>query len=530
MIKQIFFGNDCYIEIVKKRAQGLLDGYRQNIAIVGDELVGKTTLVTTFLRDFSDNRIIMVYLETRPESVSTFAKRFIGILLFNFLSNSGIPLKEDLQFLINKSEKFIPRTTEQIRALLTALEKRRKNTIFTDLLTLCDTLYQETQKSCIIIFDEFQNLEKLGLPHLYRDWSKLLIAQKTTMYVIVSSQKYKTKSILSKDLSLLFGNFELINVEPFSIKTTEEYLNDRLSALNFNQGLKNFLVHFTGGVPFYLNLIVDEIIKSPDTHLADILSNLLYDSSGILNQRFSLSIRRFTDITAHKECLDILHLIACGHNRLKDIAHLLKKQIPELNKRLTSLLETDVISRSADFLKISDRVFGFWLRFVYQEKQNSLSFDVTNQRLKLHERIDAMIEDFLHQAQKPVLERMAELLRHFENETIQIEKKKIKLNHFREIKPLELQSPGIREGLLGRSQEGIWIIAFKDERLTESDITEFSRECRKYRSRLERKIIITFRDMDANARLRALDEKIWAMDINSLNQIFDLFFMPRVIA
>lgn len=525
-----FLGNEHHIQTIEKRVLGLLEGYRQNIAIVGDELVGKTTLVTTFLERFSDNRLVMVYLESRPEPIASFARRFIGVLLYNFLSNSAQPLKEDLEFLVSKSEKYIPRTVAEIRSILAALEKRKKTNIFTDLLTLCDTLHQETQKSCVVIFDEFLNLEKMGVGTIYRDWSKVLISQKNTMYIIISSQKFKTKTILSKDLSLLFGNFEIIGVEPFNIKTAESYLDQRLGQTSTTPQVKDFLVHFTGGLPFYLELITEELVKSAPAGLTDILVNLLYDSSGALNQRFSVYVKRYADLAASKEYLDILHHLACGHNKIKDLAHLIKKPVKELNKRVSLLLETDVVSRNADFLKINDRVFGFWLRFVYQEKNRSLTFDPRNQKARLEEKIGAMVQEFLAQAKKPVLERVEELLRHFEDETIQIEKKKIKLTRFREIKPLELETPNIRDGLLGRSNEGTWIIAFKNDSLTENDITEFSRECRKYRNRLEKKIIVTFRDIDANTRLRALDEKIWAMDMNSLNQIFDLFFMPRVIA
>ncbi len=45
-----------------------------------------------------------------------------------------------------------------------------------------------------------------------------------------------------------------------------------------------------------------------------------------------------------------------------------------------------------------------------------------------------------------------------------------------------------------------------------------------------RKIIIALQDIDTNARLRALEEKILTCDLNNLNQILDLFYQPRVIA
>jgi predicted helicase len=72
-------------------------------------------------------------------------------------------------------------------------------------------------------------------------------------------------------------------------------------------------------------------------------------------------------------------------------------------------------------------------------------------------------------------------------------------------------------------------MAFKQDVLTENDITEFVKECRKYRHKLQRRIIIAFRDIDANAKLRALEEKILTWDLNNLNQILDLFSKPRVI-
>jgi len=530
MNKEKFFDRESYIETIEKRIFALKDGYRQNIAIVGDELVGKTSIIFKLLDRLHDNSIITVYLEGRPESISSFVKRFIAILLYNFLINSGLPLQEDLDFLIKRSEKYIPKTTEKIKSILSAVAKRKKNNIFTELLSLTESIYQETGKSCVIIFDEFQNLENLGLGNLYKDWSKLLISQKNTLYIITSSMKFKTKYILSKDLSLLFGNFEIIEIEPFDIRTAEQYLDLKLKNINLDAGLKDFLVNFTGGYPMYMGVIADAILKSENIKLAETLETLLFDASGILNQRFSNYIKRFLDSGFNNDYISILYLIASGHNKIKDIAHILHKQKKELNTRISHLLELDTITRSADFLKINDRIFGFWLKFVYQEKLQSLTFDAKNQKEKFRDNIEAIIQDYLSYARKPIRERFTEVLNLFEDEAVQMERKKVRLHHFREIKFLEFHNRNIKQGLIGRSQESIWIMAFKQDILTEEDVTEFSKECKKYRHKLQRKIIVTLKDIDSNTRLRALEEKVWAWDINNLNQILDLFSKPRVIA
>lgn len=530
MTKNKFFGRKNHLDLLDKRINGFIQGYRQNIAIIGDELVGKTSLISCLLNKFYDNRIITIYLEVRHETLESFANRFAGVMLYNFLGNSAIPLKEDIDFLLLKAQNFIPKTCDKIRQILTLLKRRKKNAIFTELLTLCDIINQETGKFCLVIFDEFHNLERLNGINLYKEWPKLLISQKTTMYIIASSMSSKTKTILSKNLSLLFGNFELINVEPFDIKTSAEYLEDKLHGLQIKNTVKDFIVHFTGGYPFYLEVISDEFNKTEGASLIDILENLLFNSSGILNQKFLSYIKRFLDSANTSDYVSILYLIASGRNKIKDIAQISHKPQKEIMARLNRLIELDVITRSADFLKINDRVFGFWLKFVYQEKLHSLTFDAANQQKEFRGKINTMIEEFLAHMQKPLTERMAELLRLFEDEVMQLDRSKIRLNHLREIKPLEFSAKRLKYGLIGRSTTSLWILAFKQELLTEDDITEFEKECKKYRHKVQRKVIITLGDIDINTRLRAMEKKILAWDINTVNKIFDFYSKPWVIA
>jgi len=529
MNKDKFFAREQNLDVLNKRVQGLLEGYRQNIAIIGDEAVGKTSIIFKFLERFSHNYLLFVYLETRHETLAVFVKRYIGVFLYNFLSNSGIPLKEDLDFLILKSQNYIPRTVEKIKILLAAV-KRRRTDVFADLLTINDILYQETGKSVVVILDEFQNLESLGFKGLYREWSKVLISQKNTMYIIISSTKYRAKSILSKNLALLFGNFEVMTIEPFDIQTAERYLEYRLKEQGLPGALRDFIVHFTGGHPLYLELVSEAMKNSIEPDAANILERLLFDSSGALNQRYSNYLKRFLDSPNSNDYLSILHLVANGRNKIKDIAHIMRLTKKELNLRIGRLLELDTVTRSADFLTINDRVFGFWLKFVYQSKLNSFTFDAKNQKALFCEKIEEMIQDFFRQSRKPIAERMFELLRLFEDELIQVERRKIRLNHFREIKPLEFHNRNLKSGLLGRSTESLWIMAIKPEAITEEDIADFSRECKKYRHKLQRKVIVTLKDIDANTRLRAMEEKIWTWDINNINHMLDLYCKPWVVA
>lgn len=293
MIKDKFFDRKSYIQILDKRVSSLKEGYRQNIAIIGQEDVGKTSIVSRFLACFSDPRIITVFIEIRPESLDSFAKRFICALLYNFLINSGLDLKEDIDFLVAKSYRYIPQTCEKINFILNELSRRKRVNIITELFSLPEIINQETGKFTVIFLDEFHNLENLDVKNLYKEWGKLLILQKNTLYAITSSRIFKTKAILSKQLSLLFGNFEIITVEPFDIHTSASYLDQHVPSLKLNPGLKDFIINFTGGYPLYLELIADALSKANiSVELPDILENLLFNTSGILNQRFYNYIKR----------------------------------------------------------------------------------------------------------------------------------------------------------------------------------------------------------------------------------------------
>jgi hypothetical protein len=530
MIKDNFFNRKVYLDILEKRVVALKDGYRQNIAFIGDEQVGKTAILHKFLNSFLDNRFILLYVQARPESLLLFCRRFAGVLLYNFLCSTDSQLKEDLEFLIEKSSAYVPKTVSKIKQILSDAQGRKKENVFSELMSLGNIIHQETGKFCVVIFDEFQNLESLGIKSLYKEWAQRLMLEKTTMFVIASSSVYKAKAILSGDLSLLFGNFEVITVEPLDVKSSCEFLKLRLQSINVKDEVKNFIVHFTGGYPVYLDIISQSLIKSSPAALVDALENLLFSSSGVLNQKFSNYLKRFQDVQFGSDYLAILHLISGGRNKVKDISHILKKPVKLVNSRVSYLMGIDVIVRCGDFLKISDRVFGFWLKFVYQEKMDALIFDAFAQKAAFRKNIEAMLHEFIFSAQKPVAERVAEILKLFADERAQIERKKITLNHFREIKPLDFESRSLKEGLICRSSESLWIFGFKQDVLTEEDISEFSRECKKYHNKLQKKIIVTLKDIDANSQLKALDEKVWTWDLNSLNQIMDLFSKPRIIA
>ncbi|MEW6170703.1 MAG: ATP-binding protein [Candidatus Omnitrophota bacterium] len=534
---QNYFAREDILDNLNKRLNGFKQGYRQNIAIIGDELTGKTSLLHNFLSKFNDPEIIPVYLELRQDPTRHFFNRFIGTILYNFSKSNFQDIPENLDSLISINQNIIPETINKIKNILSSIEKTKEEEIFLEILDMIDNLGREANKFIILIFDEFQYLEELKLKNLYREWSKKIMIQKNIMYVVTSSYKFKARSILTRDLALLFGNFEIIDLEPFDIEESNLFIQQSLQPLNLEKNLVNFLIHFTGGHPFYLKIILQTIqdlaLKNNNVIDSDIvingLENILFDNLGMLNLRFLHYLDKLIGTKGTSDYLSILFSIANGHNKLKDIAFIIHKQRKDISIKINRLLELDVISKTGDFFKINDRLFCFWLKYVYQEKLNAMSFDTKASRQIFIRKINRMINDFILISNKELLERVMELFRLFNDESVQLEKKKFRLNHFKEIKPLQFDSQRIKEGVLGRSTDSLWITALKKDKLNEEDIVDFINECKKYKHKVQHKIIIAFNEADTNVKLLAKEEKIWTWNIANINYLLDLYSKPRIV-
>ena len=75
------------LDTLLKRTLDFKDGYRQNIAILGEESIGKTTLLNAYLKDWSEEKLVPVYVDVAPCEFSLFVKRSLNSLFYNFLKS-----------------------------------------------------------------------------------------------------------------------------------------------------------------------------------------------------------------------------------------------------------------------------------------------------------------------------------------------------------------------------------------------------------------------------------------------------------
>ena len=526
VIGEQFFGREETLGLLRKRVNALTEGYRQNIALTGQNLAGKSSILHHFLYNFQDNRILTIYVEIADEPFTFFAQRFIGSLLYNFLRSKGQEPKEDYETLIEEAKQFIPYTIKSIRDIQDLTRKKDLDSAYSLLFDLTNIVKGETGKSCVIILDEFHNLASLCVKHPFKNFGKKIMIQKDTMYIVTSSQVATVKRILNEKLSLLFGNFEVIQVKGFTIKNATVFLDNRFKYMRIPADIKNFIISLTEGNPFYLDTIsqaVRDVVSSMTFKrvnqevLIDALVKTLFNSKGCIFQYLNSSLETLKQKKSSEVYISILISIANGSYRLKEISKAVKKRTGDVSKYMNDLIEMNILYKNGSFYKFIDKMFGFWLRFVYQKKRSAIISYLPDRIRIFRGEMKYLTDAFTNEESKDILSRVAALFKLFDSETITILDKEFKLPAFSSIAIMRFDNGD--PYILAKANKKAWVISANHDELKDLDIIDFADRRKALKFPVQEKILIAISGIEINAHLLAKEEKISIWSIETLNQI-----------
>jgi len=526
-----FFGRDDVLHVLKKRANALKGGYRQNVALTGQMLSGKSSILYQFLYTLRDASLIPIYIEVVEEHFSSFADKFIATLLYNCLLSLGHGAKKDLHELIKLSEGLIPHTVSGIKKVRQEVARKNYNDAYKKLLNLTSILKEETGKSCVVILDEFHNLEFLKVKKAYLHFGKIIMIQKDTMYIVSSSQKNTIKKILAEKLDLLYGNFEVVEVSGFDNKTAKAFLSEKLQNVILPGVYADYLIDFTDGNPFYLDVISKKLLEIANFRklvsidedaLIEALASLVHNTNGTVNQYFTNNIMSLLEKDLRTDYLDLLIAIAAGCNKTGDMARWCGKKSPRgLSDKIGRLIELGMVYRNGIFYEVHDKVFKFWLKAVYHKKKSVLIDDVVNRMNDFKKVVAADVDEYASESKKSVQERIVELFSFWGGELVEIEKKTRRLPRFARI---DVQTYGRSEGILGyQKPDRYWVCEIMKDKIEETDVSDFIERRYPGRDKIGRKIVIALDGIERNALLLAKEKNIWVWDLTSINSLLRLY-------
>ncbi len=528
------------LDLMRRRVADLKEGYRQNLALLGSPNVGKSTVLQRFLLDLDDSVIVPVYLNLENRDVHYFASKLLRSILYHFCKIKGLPTSDELSSLLETARPLLPLTVERVAVLNAFIEKGKFAEAYEGLIEFPDVFTRETGLFCVLILDEFQTMEEFGIPDVFRRLADRITTQRNCLYIIASSFEEQARKILSEKLTLLFGNFELVSLEPFDLRASQVFITSRMGEVKMGVQLHNFLADFTGGRPLYLDVLVQELInlsaiyKQQEIYtplVIQAIENMVFNRWGALSRHFDLVLNRLCIGKSNRLVMDLIMALANGAHKIKDLVEILGAKQSPVTQRLNYLVDEDIVERNGSHFHIKDKMMRYWVKYVFERRIRSIEMEPGRLKKEFKDELARSIGAFQATCRKDLSSRMTELLYCFDNEQFSLKGRSYKLPVFRNIKSLKMRQRGgnLMDVLHAETDEGAWLVILRKDPVAEGDISVVADEARKMGLKIKRCIIVSLSELDDGAKLKALEERMWIWNEPELNSLMNLYEKPYIV-
>ena len=343
-----FYGRERELEVLRETAR-LSVQTSQFTVILGRRRVGKTTLM---LKGAEGTRSVYLFIARRSERV----------------------LCEDLQRAAAESGIDIPGRMETFGDLFRAL------------------MLSSAQEPLTVMIDEFQNLEHVSpgaFGSIQETWD--LLKDRARMNLVVSGSVHSLMVRIFEDSRepLFQRSTRKLEVTPFRTSELKAILGDHNPSFA-NRDLLT-LHMLTGGVPWYVELLMDAGAVTGDAMLSSALSPgsvFLREGDDLMRAEFGREGRVY---------LSMLQLIASGVNRRAELEDILDTSAGEYLRRLEQ--EYGLVRRRLPMFTrdarlgrwaLSDMYLSFYFRYI----QPNQSFVEAGRTDLLRRIVDADLESY----------------------------------------------------------------------------------------------------------------------------------------
>jgi len=530
-----FFDREEILSLLERRLISFKQGDKRNIALVGLRKMGKTSILLEFKRRLTDTDVIPIFVYLKPEEITTFAHRFIGALLYEFLKRRGVDPDEDFEQLLSLAIEHAPKTAAVILRLRQTFQTMPKENLFHSVLDLPNILRQETGVYPIVIFDEFQRFLEYRIDSPFDIVRERLFEHKGVLYLIAGSAVSIMEEILASD-SPLYGHFESILVSGFSYETSKLFINEKLMGINLPQIHQNFLVTLTEGHPFYLDLLTfrikdisqrEQLRNVPQSVIIEALAWEIFSTNGTIYLHLRDLIDRSLDGRGYATYIAILQALAEDARTLTDIANKLNKTAPEISKQVRRLCDIDLLNKVEATYVFKDPLLSLWLKYVYALREESFVPELSLKLQQFKTNLEQMLASFKAEISKGNEARIRELFSLFNGETVSIASRRLTLPKFDEVTPRQIE--GEEFDLVARKNSQHWVAEIKSGNVIAKDVNHYAGKLEKLPFVPDERILICLYGIENQAIAAAQQENIWVWGLSSVNLLMKLFRRFRIV-
>ena len=372
-----FYNRTEDIKFISDIFDGAEYGASPTILLTGIRRVGKTALIKQ-LEKIYKNKYFISYIDltqsneyqTKKLTRQDIIKKIYDSLIEG-CSNSNISSsKYKIEKIFKTNDFGIDSRTQFNDIPVPLLEKEENYSKFVnyvmDLPTKIIDNHSNKIKGAIIFMDEIQALKDLGddlKGFLWYLRSKIQF-QKNVIYVFTGSMGTKDDLIeyFNGQDGAFGGRILTIQINPFSSKTTINYLKDKLPELKLSDEAYNQFYKCTQGIPYYINLFANLLPKNVELNEKDIE----YLFKKYVKTMVGHYLVQWGKLTFQEQKI-LTSLVDMPLKRI-DIAKNINTSSGAIGKSLNHLLDLTLIEYDNGKYKIIDPILKSWLKVVYDEK------------------------------------------------------------------------------------------------------------------------------------------------------------------
>lgn len=514
------------VRYLRQRFDSFGQGFRHNLVLLGPVGSGKSTVLRHSLAA-APAQLTKICWSLRREPVRDQIRRFTAAVLRGALD---APDAFSDRTVLQHAEAQLPKTL----AALQQLERVSTGSadVLNRVLDVIPLVYKERGRPCVLALDEFLHLEELGgNAQAFHELGKRVMTWPFALFALSSSSVSRAERMLRERLNLLFGQFESIPLGSVDTEAAVAWMQRELPGGAHLTILPQFLLHWVGGSPWYLSVLVRRmneltVLRAEDRVTNAILFQAAWDvlgrPDGALYHWCAGQLERLLQERQGPLARSVLIHIARGARTTK----LLTQRCgggKRLTQALQTLVEADVISRNGACWVIQDQLLACWMAAIAEpelhgQRSQEAAFE------SFEEALHALWTQWHTVSAQPLTERLTRLFGQFRNETVSLDRKTARLPSFQECRVESAARRG--EHYLIAQQEAaerVWCCLIHEGRLEEANISAFEVFCRGQLPKPCRKIIVCREGLDLNARLLAKESGMWVWDLDALNLLSSLY-------
>jgi len=346
-----------------KRVVSILSG-GNNVVLFAPRRFGKTSLVFRAIEELKKMDFICVYFDFMPVySRESFIEAYSKAILVR-QSNLQKAVKSMAAFVKGIRPKITFDQSGNPEFSIDFTEDKIAEKTLEDIIDLPEKL-ASSDKRFIIIFDEFQEINKLNGDNFEKLLRSKIQQQQNVNYLFLGSRTHLLNDMFNNKARAFYNAASLMQLNALPENETIEFLKSRFSLANItiDDIAALFLIEQAGNIPYYIQMLAAEVWQTLVSTTGELTTNVIAScAEGIVDLKSDYYFELFDRHSASQKKI-LKSLLVSGENVFS--AEYAKRfrlsATSTTQKALLGLLESGIVEKVEGIYFIGDPFFKRFL-------------------------------------------------------------------------------------------------------------------------------------------------------------------------